>query len=221
MDELHAAQDPTAQPEIEGDGLSASLLQSFLHADPAVFEQVRRQHCRVCQLTAAEGLSAPTRRRTCEKWRCGLRDPERFQLEQEWATVTLHTFSDPATSTEEDLANLNHHLAAAGCAAVGLVRGPQGRIGLGINASTLRGELHATIVGLIATRAGAMTRDLATMTIADVQSASHGRRDSDLERMKQRAAAMRIAGLPDKRIAQQMKVDPKTIRNWLGRREEA
>ncbi len=200
--------------------IDAGILYAFLRVDPREAEPLRRAYCTVCRLTAREGATAASRMLTCTQHRCGLRDPENLCAEREWARVMVYRVGDPARLDDMDEARFNSYIAEAGCATIGISRDRAGIPTLGVQASTLRGILHVALVERIAAKAGDAQRNLASITIAEAEKVITAKRESRQEWQKKRAAALRAEGLADKRIAHQLNVDPKTIRNWLGNREQ-
>lgn len=200
--------------------IDAGILDAFLTVDPREAEPLRQAYCTLCRLTAREGATAASRMLTCTQQRCGLRDPENLYAEQEWARVMVHRVGDPANLDDMDEARFNSYIGEAGCATIAVSRDPSGIPTFGFQAPTLRGVLHVALVERIATKAGDAQHNLASITIAEAEKVITAKRESRQEWQKQRAAALRAEGLADKRIAQKLNVDPKTIRNWLGNREQ-
>lgn len=194
-----------------------ALIDAFLHAEPDAAEPVRLAHCQVCRATAAEGATAASRLLVCNQWRCGLRDPEHFRAEQDWAAAIGHQLNDPAGVADQVLANFNLHVAAAGCATVGLVRGPDGIPTLGVNTPTLRARLHALLAGWFTAKHGGIEQEKPP-PVGEAHAVLRGQRESRREWQKRRAAALRAEGVSDNQIAQRLRVDPKMLRIWLGNR---
>lgn len=194
-------------------------LDAFLRAEARTLEAVRQEHCATCQGMAADGVASSSQLFACNQLRCGLRDAEQFRVEILWAAVTLSQLVPPAYPSDEVISAFNEHVALSGCATIGLARDDQGLPTLGFVTSTLRARIHADIVGYLTARTGVQVLP-PTARIGAAQSLIRDRRTSRLELMKQRAMALRTEGLSDKKIAQRLKVDPKTIRNWIGNREE-
>ncbi len=179
--------------------IDVGILDAFFTVDPREAEPLRQTYCTLCRLTAREGATAASRMLTCTQQRCGLRDPENLYAEQEWARVMVHRVGDPANLDDMDEARFNSYIGEA---------------------PTLRGVLHVALVERIAGKASDAQHNLASITIAEAEKVLTAKRESRQEWQKKRAAALRAEGLADKRIAQQLNVDPKTIRNWLGNREQ-
>lgn len=194
-------------------------LAEFLRGGGHTLEAIRRAHCAMCQGMAAEGVSGSSQLLACNQIRCGLRDGEQFRTELLWISALLLQLIDP-TRRDDAITAFNQHVNIAGCATIGLRQDAQGRPMLGFVTSTLRARIHADVVGYLTATTGAEVINFADATIGAAQDIARNHRATRVELQKQRAAALRADGLADKKIAQRLKVDPKTIRNWLGNREE-
>jgi hypothetical protein len=198
--------------------MNAQLFHDFLAADPARAEPFRLAHCGVCRSTAESGANAGLRAITCRGYRCGLRDPEKMRAEQEWITIALHRLLDPQLASDDEIMAFNTHIAEAGCVTPALVPAQGGRRSMGFATPTLRGELHAALVGYFTGQSGGLYLDAADVSTEDAHATVVDARRAQTERQKQLAAAWRAQGMSDKQIGHRLGKDPKMIRIWLGRR---
>ncbi len=209
----------TTPPEPQWGTENARLFDAFIKANPEDAEALRQQYCPLCRHMADENTPPGIRGITCERRRCGLRNAERLQEEQIWAAVMVHRLSDPANVAPEDVHLLNEHIAGAGCVTPGFLIEASGQLRLGWATPTLRGQLHAAIVGWIAGLAGDVVRSPLDQGADEAKALLARQRVHHTEWRKKRAAALRAAGRSDKKIGQLLGVDPKMIRNWLGPRQ--
>ena len=192
-------------------------LLAFLRVDDEkAAEELRVRKCSTCKLR----LNAPDARAAeCASIGCHLMVLRAFKREQEWVGRTWAKFWRPREATEDDFFWLNQHLHLYGCVSPALLVSKRGLILRGHSTSGLRGWILALLYEWIAGHAGATTPDFATVTrarrTASTNRGQHGRA------LRERAAELRDAGIPDAAIARQLKLPgPRSIRNWWGKRED-
>jgi len=121
--------------------------------DPEAFARLRDEHCGLCYATRGQG--EVTRMMACDEARCTLRDPASLGRERRWVRrVLTSSLVDNPQPPDEVLEGFNAHIAVAGCATPSLARNVAGTIGRAFQASTLRGQLHAILVEVLAELAG-------------------------------------------------------------------
>jgi hypothetical protein len=194
------------------------LIHAFLEADPGKAEPLRLQHCITCRTSADKSTNAGLRAIICDQARCGLRNADKFRDEQQWVVVTLHELRSPELASDEALFRFNGHIHRAGSVTPALARTGTEPPELGALATSLRGELHAALIAYFTHLSGHVHMSLANLSPEAVTTLGGDVRGSRQLWQKRRAEALRAAGISDKKIAERLSVDPKTIREWLGNR---
>lgn len=204
-----------------------ALLSAFFHtlADGTpTTEQLRRDCCFTCGAPAGDA-DEETLDQWCHAARCGLRDPVR--LRDEWvficgtvALVAPRLGEVPTGKTLEVVEHFNYRLAIAGCATVRLDIGPHQRFVRGLATDTLRANIHAAATILLSYLAGDRADVDVRTTSGKAAEALVGRYHRQwVEEQKGLAARLR-AEVSDRELAARLGIPPRTIRDWLGTREE-
>lgn len=197
---------------------------AFIDANPDNAEALRQRSCQVCHDSASRGDSAQERDRLCDAHLCGLRNPARFADEQRWCAAALASLWDTEQADPQKIAAVNNHIARARCVTPALAAGDDGRLGIGFSSVTLRGGIHAALVAWLTFLAGEIRVNIFEMKASDFRTmiAQHraARRRALMRGQRDRAKQLRMQGVSDNVIAQQLGVTRKTVRDWLGLRED-
>ncbi len=215
LGEIVARQDP-ASP--------IGICLAFIAANPDNAEALRQRSCQVCHDSASRGDSAQERERLCDAHLCGLRNPALFADEQRWCANALASLWDTEQADPQKIAAVNNHIARARCVTPAIAAGDDGRLGIGFSSVTLRGGIHAALVAWLTFLAGEIRVNIFEMKASDFRTmiAQHrsARRRALMRGQHHRAEQLRLQGVSDYAIAKQLGVTHKSVRDWLGPREE-
>ncbi len=195
---------------------TVAMLSAFMRPqDEAGAETLRMTYCLRCRETAA--LDAPLRVKACDGARCGLRDESARHRERRWIREVLTSgLVDNPQPDRALAARFNDHIARAGCATAGLTDYPDGTIGRGFYAPTLRGQLHALLVAVIAELAGDMLHaNVSAQTVPDLRNLASASRATWNDRQAERVRLLAAANLSQLEIKRRTGYDIKTIRKYI------
>ncbi len=200
------------------------FLVDFLHTETEAAEGFRLRHCHTCQGTAKAGLDTDERQAVCDRYRCGLRDPGRWEAEQEWAAIMYAALCLSGRPDPEAIQAFNDYGFATGSVTAALALEDDGRLMIGFRMPTLRGELHYLLFNLAGALAGVVVHNART-TIGAEARAEVGRihellKAHESRARRRRAAELRDQGVSDNEIATILDCTRGAIRHWLGAREE-
>lgn len=197
-----------------------SSLAAFMRAGDAVaFERLRDAHCAVCQTTAA--LGGVERMMACDQARCALRNPPDLRAERIWVRAVLSSgLVDNPDPPDAVLDGFNRHIGLAGCAMPALTRpAPGAPIRRGFTAPTLRGQLHALLVAVLAELGGDLLHEnVSDRTQAELRQQSDQARRLWNLRQDDRIRLLAAGGLNPAEIARRTGQSRDRIRSALGKK---
>lgn len=192
---------------------NAQFILDVTAAEPGDAARLAERLCPQCHQATSAGLSAAARDEACHAARCGLRDPARLEDEQIFGLWAYRTLTGPEPPSPTSVATFNERVASAACVTPGLLH-EDGRVVLAWAATTLRGELHAALIGAVASITGNNVLNVRELSgdrgkaVITAQRAALGERD--------RAHARELfgEGKSVNAVAKTLQIDRKTARAW-------